>query len=176
MAVGRVRLHVWNLHNGALQDCPANSGVRVSGPGKYRPGSNYTLGREAIHCGEAEKLSIESQDEGKLCLTEPPSALGDRIEHAFQRELRAVDDLKQLARGTLSLMRFPQLSLKLCDPAVKVLLCPGSRYLRRHGIHPIVWRSLEPRWDKTGRHHPTTNADPTKPNFYRLADSQYVEN
>jgi hypothetical protein len=34
-------------------------------------------------------------------------------------------------------MRFAELSLKLRDPARKVSLRP-RRYLRRHGIHPIV--------------------------------------
>ena len=124
--IGGVRLHVGNLHNGPPQDCPANRGVLTGGPGICLPPGSYTLWSEAIPCGGAEKLSIKSKDGRKLCLTEPPSALGDRIEHAFQRELRAADDLKQLGRGTLSLMRFSQLSLKLRDPAVKVLLCPGS--------------------------------------------------
>jgi hypothetical protein len=67
---------------------------------------------------------------------------GDRVEHTLEPELRAVDNLKQLGCSSLSLMRLAQLKLKLKlklgDPASKVLLCPGRRYFRRHGIHPIV--------------------------------------
>src|SRR5215467_12279737 len=118
--VGGVRLHVWNLHNAAQQNCPANSGVLTGGPGICLPPGSYTLWSEAIRCGGAEKLSIKSEDKGKLRLTEPPCALGDGIEGTLQRELRAVDDLKQLGCGSLSLMRFAQLSLELGEPASKV--------------------------------------------------------
>jgi len=123
--VGSIRQHIWNLHNGAPQDCSANCGILPSGPRKFFPPSSYTLGSEAIRCGGAEKHSIKLQDEDKLRLTEPSCAPGDGIEHALECELSAVDKLKQVGCGSLSLMRFAQLSFELRDPASKVLLCPG---------------------------------------------------
>src|SRR5262245_48575103 len=78
------------------------------------------------------------QHESVLGLAE---ALGDarnRIEHGLHVKRRAAYDLEHIGCSSLSLMRFAQLSLELRDPVTKVFLCPGSRYLRRHGIHPIV--------------------------------------
>jgi hypothetical protein len=107
-----VYLHVRDLHDGALKDCAAGSGVCVSRSWKLPLECSESVWAQSTGCSIVKKFSVKPQHKCKLSLTKLHCALGDRFEYTFQLEPRPVDNLKQLSCGSLSLMRFAQLSLK----------------------------------------------------------------
>src|SRR5215469_10192631 len=92
VAIGGIRQHIWDLHDGAAQDCASCSRVLASWPRKHPPKGFKPFGCEAMRGTKAKMLVVESPHEGKLPLAYPRRVFRDGIKYWLDIMRRDRDD------------------------------------------------------------------------------------
>jgi hypothetical protein len=91
-AIGGLRQHVRDLHNGAVQDCASCSRVLASWSRKPPLKAFEPFGCKTMIGAKAEKFIVEPQHEGELALAYPHRVFSNGIEHWLNIVRRNRDD------------------------------------------------------------------------------------
>src|SRR6516164_8455495 len=90
------------------------------------------LGSKAVVRHEVEELAVEPVHKAELAIAEPPSALGNHVEHRLDVGRGAADDLEDVGGSNLLLTRLVQLSTAIVEllPQIGGRMAAARAYLR----------------------------------------------
>ena len=119
--------HVLDVHRPAVDEGAANDEVAGRRAREQAPVRRRLGGRHVAHRDEVEEAVIDPRHRAELRVAQAGRARDDGLEHGLGIGRRARDDLEDLARRRLTLLR---LGLKTCEPSALCSL-PGKRLPQR---------------------------------------------